>query len=201
MKNLLSFVLLGAAVAAHAQIVNGDFESGDAGFGTEYAHGSLYDEGVLVVGADAHDYHGSWSSFGDHTTGSGKMLIVNGAVAADKAFWTQSVSLAANTTYDLSLWGASTYPASPAQIKLLVNGASAGVSPAFSSTSGAWNQYRYRFTTGATGSYALRLEDTELAASGNDFAIDDIKVQAVPEPASFAALGAGALALLRRRRK
>jgi hypothetical protein len=35
------------------------------------------------VGANPSDYHELWHSFGDHTTGDGGMLIVNGNVAPD----------------------------------------------------------------------------------------------------------------------
>ena len=67
-------------------IVNGDFESGNTGFGTEYSYldpsntgpWTLGPEYLYTVSTDPSLYHSAWSSFGDHTSGTGKMMIVNG---------------------------------------------------------------------------------------------------------------------------
>lgn len=71
--------------------------------------------------------------------------------------------------------------------------------------------YNVGFGGGLTGVTGLRLEvlnDSSLPTGGpglyptnGNFVISEVKVQAVPEPATFAALGAGALALLKRRRR
>ena len=205
MKSLLSIAILATVAAANAQIVNGDFSGGNTGFTSDYTYdaSNLYPEGYYTVNTDAHNVHGSWSSFGDHTTGNGQMLIVNGSGDNSKAFWKQSVSLVPNTDYVFSFWGASTYPVEPANILFNVDGATMG-SALLSSTTGEWAQYSMPFHTGANGSVALSMVDYDVAPFGNDFAVDDLKIQgaqAVPEPASMAALGLGALGLLKRRKR
>ena len=60
-------------------------------------------------------------------------------------------------------------------------------------------------STAGVGSTSARISiwNAQTAAGGNDFALDNLSFQteAVPEPASVAALGIGALGMLRRRRR
>lgn len=206
MKTYFALALTAVALSAHAQIVNGSFTSLNTGFGSDYTYdaSNLYPEGTYTVNSDAHNVHGSWASFGDHTTGNGQMLVVNASGDASKAFWKQSVSLAANTAYTFSFWGASTYPVEAANVVLGVNGVDTG-SSLLSLTTGAWTKYTMNFTTGASGTVNLSLRDSNPALYGNDFAIDDISVSrslsSVPGPASAVVLGVNALAMARRRKR
>ena len=84
-------------------IVNGDFEAGNTGFITQYNYlnpantGSwtLGPEYMYTVSTNPYDYHSFWASFGDHTSGSGKMMIVNGTYlnGETKTVWAQDVTL------------------------------------------------------------------------------------------------------------
>lgn len=81
-------------------IVNGNFEAGNTGFFTEYSYlnpantgtWTLGPEYMYTVGTDPNLYHSAWASFGDHTSGTGKMMIVNGTYlnGETKIFWGQN---------------------------------------------------------------------------------------------------------------
>lgn len=80
-------------------ITNGDFEAGNTGFTTEYNYlnpsitgtWTLGPEYLYTIGTNPNLYHNAWTSFGDHTTGTGKMMIVNGTYLNNetKIFWSQ----------------------------------------------------------------------------------------------------------------
>jgi len=83
-------------------IVNGDFKAGKTGFTTEYNFLDPSDTGdwtlgppyMYTIGTDPSLYHSAWTSFGDHTTGTGKMMIVNGTDEdPSKLIWGQTVTL------------------------------------------------------------------------------------------------------------
>ena len=64
-------------------VANGDFSAGNTGFTSSYTYvtgpGSLVPEGVYTITTDPHLEHPGAVSFGDHTTGTGEMMAVNGA--------------------------------------------------------------------------------------------------------------------------
>ena len=79
-------------------IANGNFESGDGGFFTEYVYTSdLTSPGTVVVGFDPCDHHPLAASYGDHTSGLGRMLIANGSTSGNAAVWEQTISISPNT--------------------------------------------------------------------------------------------------------
>jgi hypothetical protein len=190
-------------------VINGDFQAGNTGFTSGYkyvapgAHApsgnanTLWDEGTYSVGTDPHSFHSSWASFGDNTTGTGKMLIVNGAGSAVTVWQgTLSSTLIAGATYQFSAWVANLYPPAqtplaPAQLSFSVGNAQIGAVYTAPDV-GIWHQFT---TTFVAGSEPIAVLDLNTVPNGNDFALDDISldVVAVPEPATMLA---GALLLL-----
>lgn len=80
-------VVPAATVGANGNLItNGGFEDGNTGFTTEYTYldpsvtggWTLGPEYMYTVSTDPSLYHSAWSSFGDHTSGTGNMMIVNG---------------------------------------------------------------------------------------------------------------------------
>jgi hypothetical protein len=201
--------------AQAAGVVNGDFELGNTGFTSGYGYlapagqHTLYPEGYYTVDKNPNNVHDLWSSFGDHTSGAGEMMIVNGAPTPDVTVWSETVTgLSTNTTYYFSAWVASSYPTNPAVLNFSINGDHVDPIVTPSTTPGVWSQFYTTWNSGAHTSAVLGLVNENTVLSGNDFVLDDIAFGTtlpggVPEPASWALMIGGfglAGAALRRRR-
>ena len=211
---LALIVCAGSAHASANIISNGDFEAGNTGFTSNYAYFApgtgLFPPATYTVDTNPNNDHPAWASYGDHTTGSGNMLVVNGwspssgqDVGTGPDFWTQTVNVQAGQSYSFSFWGASSYGQNPGQVQLLVDGVATG--PTFSLDNVAsWTNYTTAFNSGANSFLTLSLVETGGQYSGNDFAIDDISAAPVPEASSIVTmalfLGLGAVFMIRRKR-
>lgn len=102
---MMPMAVTSASAVGPELVANGDFEAGNTGFSTQYSYVSatgwntLGPPFVYAVGTNPYDYHSAWGpGFGDHTSGSGKMMIVNGTTSSDipqKLVWGQEVTLPA----------------------------------------------------------------------------------------------------------
>jgi hypothetical protein len=150
-------------------IANGDFSLGNTGFGSQY---------VLtpgnIGGAQTYDVANSWNvlAYGDHTSGTGKMLGVNGSNVANIIFWHQDVALTPNTDYTFSFWTSSWFPgATP--LAILIDGTSVGTASVPAGT-GQWEQITVAWNSGNRSSAKFSIAATQGFDIGGDFAIDDI---------------------------
>ena len=208
----VSAVVVGALVCATPAtasnlVVNGDFSAGNAGFSSGYSFspGNCTPPAIYDVRTNPHDCHPLFASMGDHTTGSGNMMVVNGAEQPNVLVWGQTVSVLQNTTYFFSVWVATVFPASPAELDFNINGSAIGSLTA-PNTTGNWVQFFATWFSGANTSAQLGLVNQNLAFSGNDFALDDIVLDttqpgSVPEPGSWLLVGTALAALGRVRRR
>jgi len=166
-------------------VTNGDFSAGNTGFTSSYTNKTtnnpngtnLFVEGTYAVDVNPNAYHTSFTQFGDHTTGSGKMLIVNGASVPNVTVWKQNITILANTDYVFSVWATSATPTNPAILQFSINGSPLGstITPSASLPDGTWQYFTATWNSGATsGSVPIALVNQNIIASGNDFAIDDI---------------------------
>ena len=59
-------------------ITNGDFEAGNTGFSSDYTFspGNIWDPATYDIVSDPNDSHNLATSFGDHTTGDGLMMVI-----------------------------------------------------------------------------------------------------------------------------
>jgi hypothetical protein len=189
-----------AVVAMEAQtsqnlVTNGDFEGGNTGFTTGYAFGDVSNPGGYFIGTSpstAPGGLGDWCICGDHTTGTGNMMIVDGATTAGWPVWEQTVPVAPSTNYTFSYWGAEVDHDSNSLPHLLVrvNGKVIGESsfPEYSPDNGGkWQNYSFKWNSGPSQSADLAIVDGNTDAPWNDFAIDDISFIAVPGSAGGAA--------------
>ncbi len=170
------------------KVVNGNFSSGFTGFSSSYVvpggpvnNTLLYPEGTYYVIGNPNTVHSGFSSFFDHTIGtaSGKMMVINGASTANVNVWSENITVVPNNTYVFSVWFASANPASPGQLNFSINGVQLGTTIQLSSTTGLWQNFTTRWSSGSSTSAVISLVNQNTAASGNDFAIDDISFSPV----------------------
>jgi hypothetical protein len=222
-------VLIGLSALAVSQasanlVNNGDFSAGNSGFTSGYTYvapggpapsgnpNTLWDEGTYSIGTDPNSFHASWATFAA-PGGSGNMMIVNGDRTANVTIWqgTLTSGLVAGQTYELSAYVANLYPppvasgtapTAPAQLQFSVGGIQVG-STYTAPGVGVWYQFT---TTFVAGTGPISVLDLNTLPNGNDFALANISLVAVPEPTTMVAgallllpFGASTLRILRRR--
>lgn len=190
-----------AAVSASAQaptappnlLSNGDFEKGAVGFSSDYGVSARSttapgQEGWLTVADDPRRFNPLGASFGDHTTGRGRMLVVNGATAPGRVVWSQTVRAFPNTRSEFRFWVASWgrtddsgASPNPAHLVVRIDGGPVGEAAVAPAKTGVWAQWVGRWappdgTTRAT----LTITDENTEFLGNDFALDDLSFTQAP---------------------
>jgi hypothetical protein len=162
-------------------IANGDFSQGDMGFSSDYTNS-------YVVPLDAAKYqitnnpqipHPGFTACGDHTTGTGNMMVVNGANVVGQNVWCQTVSVVPNTDYAFSAWVASVYSVAPALMRFNINGSVLGQTLQATATDCDWKQFYATWNSGANTSAQICMTNINTQYNGNDFAIDDISFSAI----------------------
>lgn len=168
-------------------VTNGGFESGNTGFTSLYTYravgdggptgccGVLAAEAAYAINTNPRNTHTNFANYGDHTTGTGKMLIVNGAPTANVVVWKQNITVLANTDYVFSVWVSSANATNPAQLQFSINNSPLGSTIIPSATTGSWQYFTTTWNSGSTsGSLPIALINQNIGANGNDFAVDDI---------------------------
>lgn len=159
-------------------LVNGDFEGGNAGFTSDYNFARL-DSGVTTfdIVQSPSQSHFLAATFGDHTSGTGLMLAVNGSTHSNDVVWRQTVSVATNAAYQFSGWTTPCIPIdnNPARIRVSINGTP--IMPAFQleNPPGQWLRFSAVWNSGTNPVAVIELRDEETAQSGNDLALDDLR--------------------------
>lgn len=173
-----TYILLQGNSTVIQPAVNGNFSSGNTGFLSNYTFNatSIWNEGTYAVGPNPNAVHPNFGSWGDHTTGSGNYMLVNGSTTANKILWRQIVALPPGVQVTMKWWMLTfVTPAGSLQLKLF--GSNVG-NPAYTpASSGVWGQASRTFTVPASGSATLNLITVGSAGAGNDFGIDDISFE------------------------
>ena len=156
-------------------IFNGDFTQGNVGFSTDYNYTTdLYPEGNYYVGTNPNNYHTGFAACTDHTTGTGNMMIINGASAPNTNVWCQTVSVSPNTNYTFIAWGESVTVGNPAQLQFSIDGNQIGSVFGVPANTCQWGQFYTTWNSGANTTAQICILNQQTASGGNDFAIDDI---------------------------
>lgn len=192
----LSFTALEAAT-----LTNGNFEAGNTGFTTDLTYKMTTGNGAgqYTVDTNPNAWFGAFASFGDHTSGSGNMMIVNGSTAAGATVWSQTITVAANTNYEFGGWIAAIFPG-PSVLSFAIDAESIGT---ISGPPGVanWDGFSFNWSSGLATSATLSLLQGSTAFSGNDYALDDLSFVSTgpinpPSPIPLPAAGWALLAAL-----
>lgn len=163
-------------------IENGDFEQGNTLFVTEYTQVADPNPFGVQAAYDIVTNPNAWftafSSCGDHTSGSGNLMVFDGAVdpTGNVIVWSNQnpVSVTPNTDYTFSYYVASVSPENPARLEVFINGVSQGPPVTAPGATCLWTEVSYNWNSGADASAIFVIYDRNSASGGNDFALDDI---------------------------
>lgn len=204
-----------AALTANAAslLVNGDFEMGNTGFTSDLTYNETqgFLVGVYDVDTNPKDWFNLFTDYRDHTSGSGKMMMVNGTNTNGTTTWSQSVNVVANTDYVFSGWLSSMTPGQT-PLAIAINSVELGIGVA-NNTPGIWGQFSFGWNSGSATSATLAILQAP-GGSNRDYALDDLSFtgpdvvvvpdpSVVPLPAALPLLlaGLGGFAALRRRKR
>lgn len=167
-------------------VANGDFEQGNTGFTSAYTlgtnsgysqWGTLGNEGTYMVGNNANTYHTNFQGAHDHTSGSGKYMIVNGSTNPGTVVWSQTINVTPNTDYAFSTWVTTVANDPWAQLQFRINNQQIG--PIFSAPStygqnNTWLNFYQIWNSGNNTQAAISIINQNTGGGGNDFGMDDI---------------------------
>ena len=192
---------LPASASAQNLVANGDFEAGNSDFTSSYTYSPAngYPADTYTVANNPKGWNGNFVKAGDHTSGSGLMMIVNGSGTANSVVW-QSAPIAIDglSNYFFEAFVMNAYPSNPPMLTFTVSldGGAEQVLNTLTvpNSTGIWNGLSTSFNAGGATSASLYLRNAQTAFSGNDFAVDDIYLGTqsivnpggVPEPATWA---------------
>lgn len=163
------------------QVQNGDFELGDNFFTSGYtngvggAWGPLSSAGTYEVSTNPQLEHTNFMPCGDHTTGSGQMMVVNGSNVAGTNVWCQTVTVSPGTDYMFSTWISNAInDPNVAQLQFSIDGAPLGSVFSTSATGCLWQEFSSTWNSGASTSVTICITNQNTSGGGNDFMLDDI---------------------------
>jgi gliding motility-associated-like protein len=169
-----TYYLTGYSIGGNIMF-NGDFSLGNTGFTTDYLYNNnLIPEGNYNVSPNPNLHHPNFSPCGDHTTGTGNMMIVNGSPIANQRIWCQTVAVSPGVSYMFSTWLTSVHPDNPAVLQFSINGTLLGTPFTASNTVCNWQQFYELWDSGINTSAEICIVNQNTIHNGNDFAIDDI---------------------------
>ena len=198
LKKTSLFLLITGSNLLNAQILtNGNFETGGSGNGFLVSDYTLINPltgtsnpGFYARTTNPALMNSTYIAGGDHTTGTGSMLVFDGATTPNKYFWTTGSTGGAiggftvGVSYVFSYWIKSvsnqvTNDATRANISAFFVNAS-NINPAALDhlaplPSQGWQQVSYSFVATATN-VLIRLKTISVADPGNDFAVDDFSI-------------------------
>ena len=157
-------------------IYNGNFELGNLGFTSNYIYTPPPNltENEYWVSTNAQAWNGGMAVCGDHTSGSGNMMFVNGAPTPNTSIFCETVNVKPNTNYAFSTWLMTLTAQNPAQLQFSINGVLLGNIFTANSSTCIWDRFYQTWYSDTNTTATICIVDQNTQTGGNDFAIDDI---------------------------
>lgn len=204
MKKNIQFIIISIFISFFTSVsgqtlINGSFELGGNGVGF-LINGAGYTQinpptgtstsGNYAITTNPQLLNSNFISGGDHTTGTGKMLVVDGNTVPNSRLWSSTstggalTGFTAGNTYTFSYWIKSvsndvTNPLTQANINVFFVNV-ANVNPASTNAYAplpnlGWTQVSYSFRATANN-ILVELRNNNIGTLGNDFALDDFAI-------------------------
>lgn len=210
LRLLPTVALLSSASAQVNLLINPDFELGNHGFSSDYVYNNDADRsgpdsalhsGQYLITSNPANHHPDAHSFGDFTSGDGKMLMSKGATTPNLSVWQQSVVVETGQIYAFTGWAVVWTDESFPVLQFLANGVEFGVfefpEPP---RPGVWYNWYYEWHNDSDSVATLSIVNLNTSATGNGLALDEFMFYAAPEPSSLLVIAAGLSGLALRRR-
>jgi len=202
-------IVAAPAFAGPNLVSNGDFSLGHTQFKSDYAfhgygtgntaNGTGHDK--FEIGNDPSVDNNTWVHMGDHTTGTGNFMLVDGSTTGTARVWYETFNVVKGQKYDVSAWAVNFLNKAPARLICTFNGTQKGPGLQLNTAPGVWQNLDFTWVANTT-KVTFAIVATHTASSGNDFGLDDISFKPVPEASTvitFALLFLGGLITLRKR--
>lgn len=168
-------------------IGNPGFENGTSGFYSDYGYSLTNTSGTQFaygIVSNPSTWYNKFTTCGDKTTGSGNMLVADGATIANSVIWSQTVPVETSKSYTFSFWVQNIGDGSKATFDVLINGSPVTISPISATnnviagtpatTTCNWTNITGTWNSSAATLATIKIIDSNISSGGNDFAIDDI---------------------------
>jgi len=166
-----------AIFPAQNLILNGDFEKGFENFTSDYTYGdSVLKYGYYVIGKNPYSYGPIWArNFTDHTTGTGRMMIVDGSETVGQDVYRTTVFVHKGDDYVFSTWIKNVKEGldNPAKLRFYINGQAFGsINLPVGETN--WVYFNTFWTAPSDTTITISIKNQNTSGIGNDFAFDDM---------------------------
>lgn len=161
-------------------IANGSFTNGNTGFSSDYISSNPNsNEGQYFIGTNPNSWNGGLNACGDHTSGNGNLMMVNGSPQSGSTVWQQTIQVVPQTDYAFSAWITSLTAVNPAKVRFSINGSIIGAVVTPNPPNCEWQQFYSIWNSGSQTTATISIVNENTILSGNDFGLDDLSFSAV----------------------
>ena len=176
--NTTTYVLQSEFISPNNLITNSDFSFGNTGFTSGYFYtpppNLVEGQYWISTGNQIQSWNPGMANCIDHTSGTGNLMMVNGATTVNIPVWCQTVNIQPNTNYAFTCWLETLTLPNPAQLQFSINGIPLGNVFVADTTLCTWQQFYIIWNSGSSITADICIVNQNSVATANDFALDDI---------------------------